>query len=265
MNANWKKSLALCLPLTMLLSFGAPALAAESPVTLEQAKSIALEHAGLEQKSVTFTQAKLEYDDGRKVYEIEFFQGRSEYDYEISYSSGRILDYDYDAQTTLPPASKRKISLEQAKAAALKHAGRKQEDVIFVQEELDYDDGQAVYELEFYSADAEYDYEVSASTGKILSCDYDAESHIPEDAAVPSSKPATTASASNITLEQAKAIALKHAGLSADQVRFTKAKKDHDDGRTVYEIEFEKGRMEYEYEISVSTGKILEWDKEYDD
>ena len=267
MNANLKKSLAVGLSLATLLSLSAPALAADKNVSLKEAKTIALEHAGLKAEDVTFTQAKLEYDDGRQVYEIEFFQGRNEYDYDIAYESGRILGYDHDAQTILPAASERKISLEEARETALEHAGLKEADIIFVKEDLEYDDGQAVYELEFYVDGAEYDYEVSASTGKILSYDYDAESYVPSAGAASTGKEASNESAgsSGITLEQAKAKALEHAGLSGSQVRFTKAKKDYDDGRTVYEIEFREGRMEYEYEINASTGRIIEWDKEYDD
>ena len=65
-----------------------------------------------------------------------------------------------------------------------------------------------------------------------------------------------------ISLARAKKIALTHAGFTASQVRFTEAKKERDDGITKYEIEFVKGRWEYEYEIRASNGKILEWEKE---
>ncbi len=72
-------------------------------------------------------------------------------------------------------------------------------------------------------------------------------------------------SSSAITLAKAKSIALNHAGLTASQVTFTTAKPDYDDGVKVYEIEFRKGNWEYEYEIKASNGKILSWDKDYDD
>ncbi|MBQ7084759.1 MAG: PepSY domain-containing protein, partial [Anaerotignum sp.] len=68
-----------------------------------------------------------------------------------------------------------------------------------------------------------------------------------------------------ITAEKAKEIALNHAGVKASEVRDLDIEKDCDDGIVKYEIDFESGRMEYEYEIHAETGKILKAEKEYDD
>ena len=57
-----------------------------------RAKSIALGHAGVSASSVSFSKAKLDDDDGRGVYEIEFYVGNTEYDYEIDAHSGAILE-----------------------------------------------------------------------------------------------------------------------------------------------------------------------------
>ena len=56
---------------------------------MDRAKSIALGHAGV---SVSFSKAKLDDDDGRGVYETEFYVGNTEYDYEIDAHSGAILE-----------------------------------------------------------------------------------------------------------------------------------------------------------------------------
>ena len=71
--------------------------------------------------------------------------------------------------------------------------------------------------------------------------------------------------ANDIGLEKAKEIALKHAGLKSSEVTRMKAEKDLDDGIVKYEVEFEKGRMEYDYEIHAETGKILKAEKDFDD
>ena len=71
--------------------------------------------------------------------------------------------------------------------------------------------------------------------------------------------------AMNIAIEKAKEIALQHAGLKENEVSRLRAEKDRDDGRTKYDVEFQQGRMEYDYEIHAETGKILKAEKDYDD
>ncbi len=65
-----------------------------------------------------------------------------------------------------------------------------------------------------------------------------------------------------VTLEEAKATALKKAGLKESEVKFIKAKLDKDDGRWKYEIEFRHGYVEYEAEIDAETGAIIDWEKD---
>ena len=68
-----------------------------------------------------------------------------------------------------------------------------------------------------------------------------------------------------LTEDQAFAIALEHAGLTKEQVSYLNAHLDRDDGRWVYEIEFREGRTEYEYAVNASSGKIVDYDKDWDD
>lgn len=65
-------------------------------IGMDRAKAIALEHAGLTASQVIFTHASMDRDDGRTVYEIEFRQGRTEYEYKIDAASGRILEHEMD-------------------------------------------------------------------------------------------------------------------------------------------------------------------------
>ena len=69
----------------------------------------------------------------------------------------------------------------------------------------------------------------------------------------------------HITAANAKAIALKNAGLKASQVYGMHVEKDYDDGRYVYEVEFKRGNYEYSYEIHATTGRILDKEIDYDD
>ena len=57
-----------------------------------KAKELALKHAGLSSKEVSFLQLKLDWDDGRAVYEVEFYAGSREYDYEINAVTGAVVD-----------------------------------------------------------------------------------------------------------------------------------------------------------------------------
>jgi peptidase propeptide and YPEB domain protein len=66
-----------------------------------------------------------------------------------------------------------------------------------------------------------------------------------------------------ITADEAKRIALAHAGVGS--ARFKKAKLDYENGVRVYEIEFKVGNLEYEYDINVSNGAIISSSVEVDD
>ena len=153
------------------------------------------------------------------------------------------------------PAASGDIGSEKAKSIALNHAGVTSSTAKFVKVERDRDDGRLLYEVEFYAGNKEYDYEILASDGTILSYDADIEGY-----RIPSST--STSSSGYIGVERAKEIALQHAGLSASGVNFVKAEFDHDDGRAEYEIEFHHNFREYEYTIDAASGTILEAERD---
>ena len=67
-----------------------------------------------------------------------------------------------------------------------------------------------------------------------------------------------------IAAAEAKGVALNHAGLKESEVRKLTVEKDFDHGILHYDVEFEKGHMEYEYEIHAETGGILKAEKDFD-
>lgn len=144
-------------------------------ITKAKAKSIALNHAGVSASKATFVKAKLDYEDGRRVYEIEFYSGNTEYDYEILASNGKIISYDKDIENYKIPrkntSSSTYIGKAKAKSIALKDAGVSASSATFTKTKLDYEDGIRVYEIEFYTNSAEYEYEINAKTGKIRDMD----------------------------------------------------------------------------------------------
>jgi hypothetical protein len=76
---------------------------------------------------------------------------------------------------------------------------------------------------------------------------------------------ASDKSASLITEEDAKSIALTHADLVIEEVTFTKCELDRETDGANYDVEFHtEDRLEYDYEIDAYTGKIIsyEWDED---
>ena len=53
--------------------------------------------------------------------------------------------------------------------------------------------------------------------------------------------------------------------MSESEVTRLKCELDREHGSYVYEVEFDVGRMEYEYEIDAYTGAILKSEHDYDD
>ena len=144
------------------------------------------------------------------------------------------------------------IGAAKAKELALKHAGLSGKEVSFLQLKLDWDDGRAVYEVEFYSGSREYDYEIDAMTGAVVDFDSDI-----EDYTIPS---APSDSKDYISREKAQ----KLAQARAPKATLIKLELDVDDGRAVYEGELREGSMEYEFEIDAVTGSFLKWEQERD-
>ena len=162
------------------------------------------------------------------------------------------------------------ITQEQAQETALKAAGVKEEDVIFKKSGTEFDDGREFFEVDFFiPGEMKYQYDIDAATGKILEQDseiWDAEDDIEYAALIENTRKETSAVSGEITEDQAKAIALKDAGFNENEVTFIKCRKDMDDGIVKFEIEFRTPDfMEYEYDIKVSDGTILERNADFDD
>lgn len=147
-------------------------------ISAAKAKSIALSDAGIKSSQALFTKVKLDRDDGITEYEIEFHVGKTEYEYSIDASTGKILERDIEREESVPTtkavtttkktAQNKFISVSKAKAIALAHAGVSEKNVSFKKVKLEKDDGIYEYEVEFYVGNWEYEYSINAKTGKIL-------------------------------------------------------------------------------------------------
>lgn len=211
-----------------------------------EARDAALADAGVDASSVTVQKLSLDWEDGRVVYDVEFYDQKTTYEYEIDATSGEIVKRETEVS---PLASGDVIGLEAAKSAAVKDAGISSP--TFTKATLDRDDGRSLYEIEFISGSTKYEYDIDALTGSVLS----------KKTRALSSSPGTGTDGL-ISEADARAKALADAGLSESGVTFGKVELDYDDGRWEYEIEFYTSAGKYEYDIDASSGAILQKESE---
>ncbi|MDO4746347.1 MAG: PepSY domain-containing protein [Bacillota bacterium] len=193
------------------------------------------------------------------------------------------------ADESITESEAKQIALSEVKGADISHITKFQKDK---------DDGRTEYDVEIIYDGYEYDFEISAKDGKIFDRSKEkadakdlaeAEAKAPvanesnsgesktvvvDQSSSSSSDYSNSGSSSEISLEEAKSIALSQVS-GASKGNITKAEKDYDDGRAEYEIEIEYNGYEYEFEISASSGNILskdvdridddDWDDRYDD
>ena len=132
-----------------------------------KAQEIALTHAGVKAADATITKSKLDYDDGRQVYEIEWYANGAKYDYEIAVATGEIVNSGYEAKTVVGTGSSATVSEATAKQTALARVSGATEKDIY-EWKLDYDDGRPEYEGKIIYGGMEYEFTIDANTGAVL-------------------------------------------------------------------------------------------------
>ena len=134
----------------------------------EKAKEIALNHAGLTEDQTQRLLVKRDYDDGRSIYEVEFYgEGRDEYDYEIDAATGEIVAFDTDLQDhgTAPSEGQSQVSEEQVRQTVLERVPGASVENIFLH--LEWDDGRLEYEGELIYDNMEYEFKIDAYSGAV--------------------------------------------------------------------------------------------------
>lgn len=162
-------------------------------ITEQEALAVALTHAGVKEDNVTSQRIQRDYEDGKEVYDIEFYADGNEYEYEIGVTDGSVVKADFevgkdstyaeknqnnkknttDDGTDKKDSSKAGSDKEITKDEAKKIALAKVPGASNIQIEKDIEDGKVVYEGEIKYNNMEYEFEIDAATGKILSWDED--------------------------------------------------------------------------------------------
>lgn len=138
-----------------------------------KALEIALVHAGVKASDATVTKSRLDYEDGRQVYEIEWYANGAKYDYEISVATGEIIDSSYEAKTVVGTGNSATVSEATAKQTALSRVSGATEKDIY-EWKLDYDEGHPEYEGKIFYGGTEYEFTIDATTGSVTEWDTEA-------------------------------------------------------------------------------------------
>lgn len=152
----------------------------------EAAIEKALAHVNANRNDVSRIEVDLDYENGRMVYELEFFYQNTSYEIEVDAIAGEIAKYEYEARrenntevtpqitpTYVPqstpiaqaPSNTATITVEQAINLAMNHAGVNRNDAYDIDAEYERE---GYYDVDFKANGYEYNYDVDASNGSIL-------------------------------------------------------------------------------------------------
>ena len=137
-------------------------------VEKQEAIEIALADAGLSSSDVKSLKARSTSDDGHSLWKVTFKDGSYKYEYEIDKAYGGLFSKEYEALGKIPSnKSGAVMSIEKAREIFFSLFPVESSSEIRI--EKDYDDGLHIYEGSAYSAGFEYDAEIDAVNGKVLS------------------------------------------------------------------------------------------------
>ena len=202
-------------------------------ISLEEAKKIALKDAKLDEltQKIVFTREELSRNQGKPCYLLEFYTGTNQYFYQIDAKSGSII---YAGKF---------ITLSEAKKIALDDAGCKDK-VSFTEETLVSGGIKTpYYRLVFADAKTQWTYRIDAVLGTVLE-----------------KQQKEIVTTDFISLEEAKEIALKDAGLNeaTQKIVFTREELSRNSGKPCYILEFYTAKKQYSYKVDAKDGSIME-------
>ena len=202
-------------------------------ISLEEAKKIALKDAKLDEltQKIVFTREELNRNQGKPCYLLEFYTGTNQYFYQIDAKSGSII------------YAGKYITLSEAKKIALDDAGC--EDKVSFTEETLVSGGikTPYYRLVFADAKTQWTYRIDAVLGTVLE-----------------KQQKEIVTTDFISLEEAKEIALKDAGLNeaTQKIVFTREELSRNSGKPCYILEFYTAKKQYSYKVDAKNGSIIE-------
>ena len=202
-------------------------------ISLEEAKKIALKDAGLDEatQKIVFTREELNRNQGKPCYILEFYTAKKQYSYKVDAKNGNIMEaYHF-------------ILLADAKKIALDDAGVNVK-VVFTTEELVAGGIKTpYYRFVFADTKTQWTYSIDAVLGNVLE-----------------KQQKEIVTTDFISLEEAKEIALKDAGLNeaTQKIVFTREELNRNSGKPCYILEFYTAKKQYSYKVDAKNGSIIE-------
>lgn len=257
---------------------------ASAEITAKRAQEIALAEAG-GGKVVKYS---LDYEKGKKFYDIKVVKGNTEYDFDISATDAKV--YSFEEKTIKNTAATGlkvtpEITIEKAKQIALSKAGGGR----VTKATVDYENGKKIYDIQIVNGNAKYEMDVNATDSKISSYEKETvktlqtqtsknntpQSNTSQKSASQSNStsqskattPKTTTPKANtssqpktseISAARAQQIALGQTGGG----KVTQSHVDYENGRKVYDIKIINGNTEYDVEIGAADSKVYGFEKE---
>lgn len=155
---------------------------------------------------------------------------------------------EVNGETAGSASDKAYINASRAQTVALNYAGVTEDQVVGrIDVSLDFDDGIMVYEVDFRTEDTEYDIEINAVSGDVVSCETEEVFSVNSNPALEKDYVSPESVADTVA-----AFCPDRSKWSEYEIEF-----DHENGLLVYEVELEYEGVEHEFIISAVDGTVI--------
>lgn len=174
MKSNGPKIILSIIAIIVFIGLGMNTYINKNFIGDDSAREIAIDFFGIDDNEIKIFEIKLDFENKKFVYEIEFYANNGEYDIMISAKTGDIIKYEKEEYGTGNSNSSSEvtyISEKEALTIAYNAGNASESDVTLIKVSLEIDDDIKVYEVEFIRLNTKYEYKINAITGEIIEFD----------------------------------------------------------------------------------------------
>lgn len=173
---KWLKYLLVGIGIIVVIVIGLFIYFKVTYLSKNEIKEIVIKDIGTDLENVHFD--SIDFEINKRYYDVELYYDNVEYEYKINALTGKIIYTNFynivnnnDTSNDIDNSNTSEKTIDDAKQIALEHEKLDEKDVVFIKTQTDLENGMRVYDIEFIYNNYEYDYEISALTGKIISYD----------------------------------------------------------------------------------------------